>query len=134
MLPLTARGTVLGALTLAMGNASGRVYQAELVELASSIAAGAGLALDNARLFAEQAEVTAALQRTLLPAELPEIPGVRLAARYRAAGRSNDVGGDFYDVFDAGDGEWALVVGDVVGKGARRRRSPRSCAPRCRRR
>ena len=118
ILPLTARGTVLGALTLAMGNASGRAYQAELVELASSVAAGAGLALDNARLFAEQAAVTAALQRTLLPAELPEIPGVRLAARYRASGRSNDVGGDFYDVFEAGDGEWAIVVGDVVGKGA----------------
>ena len=43
---------------------------------------------------------------------------MRLAARYRASGRSNDVGGDFYDVFEAGDGEWALVVGDVVGKGA----------------
>ena len=86
ILPLTARGTVLGALTLAMGNASGRVHQAELVELASSVAAGAGLALDNARLFAEQAAVTAALQRTLLPAELPEVPGVRLAARYRAVG------------------------------------------------
>ena len=43
---------------------------------------------------------------------------MRLAARYRASGRSNDVGGDFYDVFDAGGGEWALVIGDVVGKGA----------------
>jgi serine phosphatase RsbU (regulator of sigma subunit) len=118
ILPLTARGTVLGALTLAMGSASGRTYQAELVELASTVAAGAGLALDNARLFAEQAAVAAALQRTLLPPKLPEIPGVRLAARYRASGRSNDVGGDFYDVFEAGDGEWALTVGDVVGKGA----------------
>ena len=74
--------------------------------------------MDNARLFAEQADVARALQRTLLPTDLPRIPGVRLAARYRAAGRSNDVGGDFYDVFDAGGGEWALVIGDVVGKGA----------------
>ena len=118
VLPLAARGTVLGALTLAMTTTSGRAYTPDLVELAVSIASGAGLALDNARLFAEQAEVTSALQRTLLPSELPEIPGVRIAARYRAAGRSNDVGGDFYDVFDAGDDEWALVIGDVVGKGA----------------
>ena len=118
ILPLTARGTVLGALTVAMSEASGRSCTPDLVDLAASIAAGAALALDNARLFAEQAEVTAAVQRTLLPAELPRIPGVRLAARYRAAGRSNDVGGDFYDVFDAGDGEWAFVIGDVVGKGA----------------
>ena len=35
-----------------------------------------------------------------------------------ASGRSNEVGGDFYDVFDAGHGEWAIVIGDVVGKGA----------------
>ena len=118
ILPLTARGAVLGSLTLAMGSASGRAYTAELVELARSLAASAGLSLDNARLFAEQAQVTAALQRTLLPAELPRIPGVRLAARYRAAGRSNDVGGDFYDIFEAADGEWAIVIGDVVGKGA----------------
>src|SRR5215210_6597698 len=118
ILPLTARGAVLGSLTLAMGSASGRAYTEDLIGLAGSLAASAGLALDNARLFAEQAQVTAALQRTLLPAELPYVPGVQLAARYRAAGRSNDVGGDFYDIFDAADGEWAIVIGDVVGKGA----------------
>jgi len=118
ILPLTARGSVLGSLTLAMGSASGRTYTADLVELARSLAASAALALDNARLFAEQAQVTAALQRTLLPAELPHIPGVQLAARYRAAGRTNDVGGDFYDIFEASGGEWAVVIGDVVGKGA----------------
>jgi Stage II sporulation protein E (SpoIIE)/PAS fold/GAF domain len=117
ILPLTARGQVLGAITLAMG-ASGRSYGPDLEELAESLAAGAGLALDNARLFAEQTEVARSLQRTLLPSELPRIPGVQLAARYRASGRSNQVGGDFYDVFDAGDGEWAVVIGDVVGKGA----------------
>ncbi|HET8951140.1 MAG TPA: SpoIIE family protein phosphatase [Solirubrobacteraceae bacterium] len=117
VLPLSARGVVLGSMTLAMGS-SGRHYTPELVEFAEGVASGAGLALDNARLFAEQEEVARALQRTLLPPELPEIPGVRLAARYRASGRANDVGGDFYDVFDAGDGEWALVIGDVVGKGA----------------
>jgi PAS domain S-box-containing protein len=117
ILPLSARGQVLGAITLAMGP-SGRSYGPDLEELAESLAAGAGLALDNARLFAEQTEVAHALQSTLLPTQLPHIPGVELAARYRAAGRSNQVGGDFYDVFDAGGGEWALVIGDVVGKGA----------------
>jgi serine phosphatase RsbU (regulator of sigma subunit) len=98
---------------------SGRGYEdAALVELAESVAAGAGLALDNARLFAEQVDVARALQRTLLPSELPDVPGVELAARYRASGRSNQAGGDFYDVFPAAEGEWALVIGDVVGKGA----------------
>ena len=58
------------------------------------------------------------LQRSLLPAELPDIPGVELAARYLAAGDGNEVGGDFYDCFATGAGDWALVIGDVCGKGA----------------
>jgi len=116
ILPMSARGAVLGSLTLAMG-VSGRRYTPDVVELAQSLAAGAGLALDNARLYAEQVDVARAFQRALLPTELPHVPGVELAARYRPAGRSNQVGGDFYDVFAAGEGEWALVVGDVVGKG-----------------
>jgi hypothetical protein len=116
MHPLSARGAVLGALTLAMGP-SGRSYDPALIELTGSLAAGAALALDNARLFAEQRDVARAVQRTLLPAELPEVPGAELAARYRAAGRSNQAGGDFYDVFAAGD-DWAFEIGDVVGKGA----------------
>jgi hypothetical protein len=115
VLPLAARGVVLGALTLVMGP-SGRRYDASLIELVGSLAGGAGLALDNARLFAEQREVSRAVQRTLLPASLPEIPGVELAARYRAAGRSNAVGGDFYDVVDDSE-QWAFTIGDVVGKG-----------------
>jgi PAS domain S-box-containing protein len=117
VLPLTARGSVLGALTLVMAE-SGRLYDDDLVSLAESLAASAGLALDNARLYAEQVAVARALQRTLLPAELPIVPGAELAARYRAAGRSNEVGGDFYDVFAATEGEWGFVIGDVVGKGA----------------
>jgi serine phosphatase RsbU (regulator of sigma subunit) len=116
ILPLAARGVVLGSLTLVMGS-SGRRYDSELVELAESLAAGAALALDNARLFAEQVDVARAFQSALLPAELPPVPGTQLAARYRAAGRSNQVGGDFYDVFEGQAGEWAVVIGDVVGKG-----------------
>jgi hypothetical protein len=116
MHPLSARGAMLGALTLAMGP-SDRSYDPALIELTGSLAAGAALALDNSRLFAEQREVARAVQRTLLPAELPAVPGAELAARYRAAGRSIQAGGDFYDVFAAGD-EWAFAIGDVVGKGA----------------
>jgi phosphoserine phosphatase RsbU/P len=56
------------------------------------------------------------LQRSLLPPRLPDIEGFELAARYRAAGEGFDVGGDFYDAFEKGDG-WALAVGDVCGKG-----------------
>jgi len=117
VLPLSARGSVLGALSLVMAE-SGRTYTEELVELAESLASGAGLALDNARLYAEQVAVARAFQRTLLPGALPGVPGAELAARYRASGRTNEVGGDFYDVFAATEGEWGFVIGDVVGKGA----------------
>ncbi|MGH9278286.1 MAG: PP2C family protein-serine/threonine phosphatase [Acidimicrobiales bacterium] len=82
-----------------------------------------GVMLDNAELFAERSRVALALQRTLLPPLLPEIPAVDLAAAYRPAvsasgvGGSSLVGGDFYDVFELGEGSWGLVVGDVRGIG-----------------
>jgi integral membrane sensor domain MASE1 len=57
------------------------------------------------------------LQRSLLPSALPKIPGVETAARFRPAHGGAQVGGDFYDLFEAGDGSWAIVIGDVCGKG-----------------
>lgn len=63
------------------------------------------------------AHVAHTLQASLLPPLLPEIPGIELASVYRPAGRGNDVGGDFYDVFELTDTRWALVLGDVCGKG-----------------
>jgi PAS domain S-box-containing protein len=63
------------------------------------------------------ARMARTFQRSLLPPELPEIPRVEVAAAYQAAGEGNEVGGDFYDAFDVGDDEWALVMGDVCGKG-----------------
>jgi sigma-B regulation protein RsbU (phosphoserine phosphatase) len=76
-----------------------------------------------ARLVAEQAEratrrVAVALQRSLLPPLLPAIPGVEIGAAYRAAGEGSTVGGDFYDVFELGQGVWGVAIGDVRGKGA----------------
>jgi serine phosphatase RsbU (regulator of sigma subunit) len=61
--------------------------------------------------------ISGTLQAGLLPAELPEIPGVETEIYYRPAGEHQIVGGDFYDVFPADNGSWAVVVGDVVGKG-----------------
>jgi PAS domain S-box-containing protein len=75
------------------------------------------------RLLSESRErfahVARTLQSSLLPPELPAIPGFELAARYRAAGQGNEVGGDFYDAFATEDGKWAVVLGDVMGKGPR---------------
>ena len=57
------------------------------------------------------------LQRTLLPPELPDVPGLETAAYYHAASR-DEVGGDFYDLFALARDRWGLFLGDVCGKGA----------------
>jgi serine phosphatase RsbU (regulator of sigma subunit) len=113
--PLRARGRLLGA--IAFGNRIGRVFTGDELELAESVAARAAVIVDNARLFDEQSVVARALQDSLLPGSLPEIPGIELGARYRAAGRGLDVGGDFYDAFQADANWWIFAVGDVCGHG-----------------
>ena len=67
---------------------------------------------------ARLAHIADTLQSSLLPPELPQIPGLELAARYRPVTDGLDVGGDFYDVFELADGSWAFTLGDVCGKGA----------------
>ena len=64
------------------------------------------------------AHIARTLQSSLLPPNLPYIPGMELAASYRAFGDGFEVGGDFYDVFELGSGQWVLVLGDVCGKGS----------------
>ena len=114
--PLEARGRVLGALTLVSSGSGRRFGEAEL-ELAVEFARRAGLTLDNARLYSERDHVARALQSSLLPPSLPDIPGARVTARYRAAGEGNEVGGDFYHVFQVDERSWWFVIGDVSGKG-----------------
>ncbi|MGH9087926.1 MAG: PP2C family protein-serine/threonine phosphatase [Acidimicrobiales bacterium] len=58
-----------------------------------------------------------ALQQTFLPPSNPSIPGLELAAGYRPAGEGDEIGGDFYDVFEVGPDDWCVVIGDVCGKG-----------------
>lgn len=57
------------------------------------------------------------LQQSLIPPAPPDIPGLDVAAAYRPAGDGEEVGGDFYDVFEVSDGEWVIALGDVSGKG-----------------
>ncbi|HEX2050030.1 MAG TPA: SpoIIE family protein phosphatase [Actinomycetota bacterium] len=76
-----------------------------------------------ARRRAEESEARArvlaeTLQASLIPPALPTIRGVDVGAAYRPAGRGDEVGGDFYDVFEVARGDSAIVLGDVCGKGA----------------
>jgi GAF domain-containing protein len=127
-IPLLADVRVIGV--LAIGFAEPRRFTDADRRFFVAMGEQCAQALDRARLYeSEQAararaeedrsraqHLAKALQTSLLPPELPSIPGVELDARYHAALEGMDVGGDFYDVFDTG-GDWALVLGDVVGKG-----------------
>jgi serine phosphatase RsbU (regulator of sigma subunit) len=115
VVPMRARGRVLGDISLASAESGRRFGEADLAT-AQELADRCALALDNARLYQERSETARTLQSSLLPPGLPTIEGLELAARYRAAGEGNEVGGDFYDVF-AWDEAWAVVIGDVCGKG-----------------
>ena len=96
---------------------SGRTYSSADLALAETLAARVALVIDNARLYGDRDHIARTLQQSLLPPEPPSIEGIDLAALYRPAGESIEVGGDFYDVFEIGEGEWTVALGDVCGKG-----------------
>jgi len=72
---------------------------------------------EQTRLLAMEREVIETLQRHLLPAQLPELPGLEIAAKYLPAEDSGEVGGDWYDVLTLPEARVGLVMGDVAGKG-----------------
>ena len=116
VVPLSTRGRTLGTLSWVNGP-SGRRFDEQDVELAQEVARRCATAVENARLYSERAYIARTLQQSLLPVELPDIPGIEAAARFRPTGEGNEVGGDFYDVFETGHRGWTIVMGDVCGKG-----------------
>lgn len=115
VLPLVARNRVIGMLTL--GKPTDERFRQEILELAEDLSRRAALALDNARLYSERTAISQSLQRSLLPPELPKVPGVEVEVIYRAAGEGNEVGGDFYDLFPIREGAYGFAIGDVCGTG-----------------
>jgi len=116
VVPLVSRGRVIGVISLLLRGGSRR-YDDEDLDLASSLSTRAALAVENARLYEARNRVARSLQDALLPPALPDVPGLELAARYRVAEADTEIGGDFYDVVEVADGAWAVVVGDVCGRG-----------------
>lgn len=116
--PIVAR-CCLGALTLVSRDGTIEGKWAEMApQIAEDLARRAALALDHAKLFESSRHMAITLQRSLMPAALPAVQGIELAARYHAGGEGAEVGGDFYDVFPTENDGWAAVIGDVCGKGA----------------
>jgi PAS domain S-box-containing protein len=118
IVPLAAPTRTLGAITLVSSGSSRHLTEADL-GLAVRLGRRAGTAVENARLYTERARIAHTLQRALLPESLAEIDGGEVQTLYSAAGELNEVGGDFYDVFDYDEDRTMLVIGDVCGKGPR---------------
>ncbi len=115
IVPLIGRGAVVG--TLSLGRRGGR-FDEDDRRFAEELGRHLGLAVANAALFERERAVAAALQQSLLPPHLPEVPGMEIACRYEPGGTRLVVGGDFYDLFEVEPGCWIALVGDVCGTGA----------------
>ncbi len=116
IVPMIIGGEAVGAISLGSLERGGSFGPGE-AEFAETLARRAASAITNARLLEEQSAFATALQRALLPRELPPIKGLEIAARFKPVGRANLIGGDFYDLFQRGPSSWKAAIGDVCGKG-----------------
>lgn len=126
VVPLIGQGELLGALYLGR-RLSDQPYSTDDRRLLGNLASQVAPAIKVAQLIREQQaeaeererihqelKVAASIQQTLLPKELPAIPGWAVDAFYRPA---REVGGDFYDFIDLGGNRLGVVIGDVTDKG-----------------
>ena len=115
IVPLSARGRTLGAITLVRTGDSPPYTSGDL-DFAEDLGRRAGVAVDNAQLHEQTQDVALQLQRAVLPDTLGDV-GPWEIATYYAPGGTGDVGGDFYDAITLPDGGLAFVIGDVMGHG-----------------
>ena len=113
--PLLAEGEVTGVLLVCA--CAPRRFGAEDVGLLRLAADRVALGIDHARVYEREHRIAETLQRSLLPARLPGLPGLDVAARYLPAAAEAEVGGDWYDVISIPGGGVGLVMGDIAGKG-----------------
>lgn len=111
--PLLSGGSVIGVLHV--GTLVPRAFTDADAKLLQLVADRVALAAQASTSQAERA-AAAVLQRSLLPDELPTVPGLQFGSRY-VPGGAGDVGGDWYDVFLLPSGWLFVVMGDVVGRG-----------------
>jgi PAS domain S-box-containing protein len=117
VVPMRVQQRTVGAMTFCTAESRRRLTIDDL-DLAEQLASRAAIAVENSRLHTTLSRISETLQESLLPTELPEVPGWEIAALYRPAGAEQriEVGGDFYEVFSSGSAALA-VIGDVTGHG-----------------
>ena len=109
-------GPTMTALVVAMSDTT-RDWHADEVSLMETIAAQTRVAVEALRLQQREHHIATALQEALMPTLPDSVPGLDLAAFYKPALEESSLGGDFHDVFPLDKGLFALIVGDVSGKG-----------------
>ncbi len=112
--PLVVEGEVIGVLHV--GSLTKREFQESDIELLQLVADRVALSIERSRLMV-QGQIAATLQRSLLPRKLPQVTGLRMAARYLPAADQSAVGGDWYDVIELNNPCVGFVIGDVAGHG-----------------
>jgi len=112
--PLVVEGEVIGVLHV--GSLTPREFHDRDIELLQLVANRVALSIERSKLMV-QGQIAATLQRSLLPRKLPQVPGLRMSARYLPAADESAVGGDWYDVIDLGNQCVGFVIGDVAGHG-----------------
>jgi serine phosphatase RsbU (regulator of sigma subunit)/PAS domain-containing protein len=113
--PLSDGERSYGALTLARRPSAGQFEIADL-GLVEEIGEQLALAITMDRKVRQHSQVANALRYSLLPRELPGVPGVEVATTHLAATENPEVGGDFFDVYRTSSG-WGMAIGDVCGRG-----------------
>lgn len=114
--PLGVGGRVLGALIVFRSD--GQIPTGDIT-LTEQLARRAALALDNAERYQRQRDSALTLQRSLLLAHPPAVPGVEIAMEYRPGTAGTEVGGDLYDAIPLPGGRLGVAIGDVMGHGLR---------------
>ncbi|MFD7100802.1 SpoIIE family protein phosphatase [Streptomyces xanthophaeus] len=115
MVPLVARGTVLGAVAVTRTRER-EPFDEEDCVLLDELVARAALNIGKARMYTHQRQAALTLQRSLTNSALPEVAGLELTGRYLPAS-DHDVGGDWFDAIRLPGGRTGLVIGDVMGHG-----------------
>ncbi|MFJ5879367.1 SpoIIE family protein phosphatase [Streptomyces sp. NPDC093088] len=114
-LPLIASGRPVGSCILGFDQPRG--FSPEERTVLTALAGLIAQALERAQRYDTESTVARGLQDALLPHRLPVRVGVDTVGRYLPGTQGMDVGGDWYDVIETGQGRLALVIGDVQGHG-----------------
>ncbi|MET7689502.1 SpoIIE family protein phosphatase [Streptomyces sp. NPDC005483] len=113
-LPLIASGRPVGSCILGFDRP--RSFSTEERTVLTALAGLIAHAMEKAQRYESETVLARGLQQALLPRRLSAHPQLETAGRYLPGTAGMDVGGDWYDVVESGDG-LALVIGDVQGHG-----------------